>query len=48
MIKVLIVDDSPFFSELLKKRLSEYSGINVVGTAADPYEARYLPLNPTL
>ena len=50
MIKVLIVDDSPFFSELLKKRLSEYSGINVVGTAADPYEARdkILALEPDI
>jgi len=50
MIKVLIVDDSPFFSELLKKRLSEYSGISVVGTAADPYEARdkILDLEPDI
>lgn len=40
MIKVLIVDDSIMFTELLKKRLSEYDGISVVGTASDPYEAR--------
>ncbi|MBP0957057.1 MAG: chemotaxis-specific protein-glutamate methyltransferase CheB [Oscillospiraceae bacterium] len=40
MIKVLIVDDSLVFSELLKKKLSEYSGIKIVGTASNPYEAR--------
>ncbi|MGN1107155.1 MAG: chemotaxis-specific protein-glutamate methyltransferase CheB [Huintestinicola sp.] len=50
MIKVLIVDDSPVFSELLKKKLSEYSGIRIVGTAADPYEARdkILELEPDI
>ena len=40
MIKVLIVDDSIMFTELLRKRLSEQDGITVVGTAADAYEAR--------
>ena len=50
MIKVLIVDDSLVFSELLKKKLSEYSGIKIVGTAADPYEARdkILELEPDI
>lgn len=50
MIKVLIVDDSLVFSELLKKRLSEFNGIKVVGTAADPYEARdkILELEPDI
>lgn len=50
MIKVLIVDDSLVFAELLKKKLSEYSGINVVETASDPYEARdkILELEPDI
>lgn len=50
MIKVLIVDDSLVFSELLKKRLSEFNGIKIVGTASDPYEARdkILELEPDI
>lgn len=50
MIKVLIVDDSLVFSELLKKKLSEYSGIKIVGTASDPYQARdrILELEPDI
>lgn len=50
MIKVLIVDDSLVFTELLKKKLSDYSGIKIVGTAADPYEARdkILELEPDI
>ena len=50
MIKVLIVDDSLVFSELLKKRLSEFNGIKIVGTATDPYEARdkILELEPDI
>ncbi|MGN0638323.1 MAG: chemotaxis-specific protein-glutamate methyltransferase CheB [Huintestinicola sp.] len=50
MIKVLIVDDSMVFSELLKKKLSEYSGIKIVGTASDPYQARdkILELEPDI
>ncbi|MCM1523974.1 MAG: chemotaxis-specific protein-glutamate methyltransferase CheB [Ruminococcus sp.] len=40
MVKVLIVDDSVLFAGLLKNKLSAYSGINVVGTASNPYEAR--------
>lgn len=44
MIKVLIVDDSILFSTILKKKLSEYPDISVVGTASNPYEARDLIL----
>lgn len=40
MIKVLIVDDSVFMRELLEKGLSEDPNIEVVGSAADPFEAR--------
>lgn len=40
MVRVLIVDDSVLFSGLLKNKLSAYSGITVVGTASNPYEAR--------
>ncbi|MEJ6476033.1 chemotaxis response regulator protein-glutamate methylesterase [Pseudoalteromonas piscicida] len=42
MIKVLIVDDSPLIRGLLKEILSQAEGIEVVGTAEDPYEAREL------
>ena len=50
MIKVLIVDDSPFFSSVLKSRLSGIGGIEVVGTASDAYEARdkILSLSPDI
>lgn len=50
MIKVLIVDDSLVFSELLKKKLSEFNGIKIVGTASNPYEARdkILELEPDI
>lgn len=50
MIKVLIVDDSVLFSNLLKTKLSECSDIEVVGTASDPYEARdkILSLEPDI
>jgi two-component system chemotaxis response regulator CheB len=40
MIKVLIIDDSLFMRELLKKGLDEDPNLKVVGTAADPYEAK--------
>ncbi|TCT12133.1 two-component system chemotaxis response regulator CheB [Natranaerovirga pectinivora] len=39
-IKVLIVDDSLFFREFLKKNLSTDPHIEVVATATDPYDAR--------
>ncbi|MBP1545829.1 MAG: chemotaxis-specific protein-glutamate methyltransferase CheB [Oscillospiraceae bacterium] len=40
LVKVLVVDDSLVFAELLRKRLSEFNEITVVGTASDPYQAR--------
>jgi len=39
-IKVLIVDDSALIRHLLTELLSEDRGIEVVGTASDPYVAR--------
>jgi len=47
-IKVLIVDDSAVVRNVLSKRLNEYEGIEVVGTAPDPYIARdkIVALNP--
>lgn len=39
-IKVLIVDDSLVFREGLAKGISDDAGIEVVGTASDPYMAR--------
>ncbi len=39
-IRVLIVDDSALVCEILKDRLSNEPGIEVVGTAPDPYAAR--------
>ena len=39
-IKVLIVDDSALVRQLLSEILSSDPGIEVVGTAADPYIAR--------
>lgn len=38
-IKVLVVEDSRFFRELLVRNLNENSGIEVVATAKDAYEA---------
>lgn len=40
MIKVIIVDDSPVVRSLLQEILSSDPDINVVASAADPYEAR--------
>lgn len=40
MVRVLIVDDSSIIRQTLQTRLKEFSGIEVVGTAADPYAAR--------
>ncbi len=39
-IKVLIVDDSLVFRETIARGIGLDAGITVVGTAADPYEAR--------
>lgn len=39
-IKVLVADDSALFRELLKRGLDRDPAIEVVATAADPYEAR--------
>ena len=40
MIKVLIVDDSAVVRKVLTDELSKVDGIEVVGTATDPYVAR--------
>lgn len=47
-IKVLIVDDSMLFREALARELRKDSYIVVVGTAADPFDARdkIIALNP--
>ena len=39
-IRVLIVEDSILFRELLVKSLNADPGIEVVATARDPFEAR--------
>ncbi len=39
-VKVLIVDDSAIVRKILSKQLSQSRGIEVVGTAPDPYIAR--------
>lgn len=39
-IKVLVVEDSLFFRELLVKHLNKHPEIEVVASAADPFEAR--------
>lgn len=41
-VRVLVVDDSRLFREVLVKGLSKDAGIEVVGIAADPFEARDL------
>ncbi|WP_045860417.1 protein-glutamate methylesterase/protein-glutamine glutaminase [Teredinibacter purpureus] len=41
-VKVLIVDDSALIRALLNEVLSSHPGIEVVGAATDPYEAREL------
>ena len=47
-IKVLIVDDSAVVRKILTHELNKYQGVQVVGTAPDPYIARekILELNP--
>lgn len=42
LIKVLIVDDSILFREMLQQELEKITGIKVVGKAADPFEASRL------
>lgn len=39
-LRVLVVDDSPFMRELIKKGLEEDSMLEVVGLASNAYEAR--------
>jgi len=39
-IKVLVIDDSLLFREMVAQGLAKDSGIEVVGTAADPFMAR--------
>ena len=39
-IRVLVVEDSIVFRELLVQNLSKDPAIQIVGTARDPYEAR--------
>jgi two-component system chemotaxis response regulator CheB len=40
MIKVLIVDDSALIRQLMTEILNSASDIEVVGSAADPFQAR--------
>jgi two-component system chemotaxis response regulator CheB len=39
-IKVLIVDDSLLFRDVMKKGLRQFGDIEVIGVAADPFEAK--------
>ncbi len=39
-IKVLVIDDSALVREILTKGLSQDTGIEVIGSAVDPYSAR--------
>jgi two-component system chemotaxis response regulator CheB len=39
-IKVLVVDDSVVYRELLRNGLNQQEGMEVVATAVDPYDAR--------
>lgn len=50
MIKVLVVDDSAIVRKILSAELSKDGGIEVVGTAPDPFIARdkILTLNPDI
>lgn len=47
-IGVLIVDDSAIVRKILSQQLSQYRGIEILGTAPDPYIARdkIITLNP--
>lgn len=48
MVKVLVVDDSAIVRKILTQELSRHSGIEIVGTAPDPFIARdkILALHP--
>lgn len=48
MIKVLIVDDSPVFCEMVSRGITQDGRIEVIGTAGHPFEARdkILECNP--
>ncbi|MDR3294347.1 MAG: chemotaxis response regulator protein-glutamate methylesterase [Clostridiales Family XIII bacterium] len=48
MIKVLVVDDSMMFREMLARELRKDPALTVVGTATDPFDARdkIVALNP--
>jgi two-component system chemotaxis response regulator CheB len=41
-LKVIIVDDSALVCQVLTRELSRFDGIDVVGSACDPFEARRL------
>ena len=43
-IRVLVVEDSLVFRELLVQNLNKDEGIEVVAAARDPFEARYMIL----
>ncbi len=47
-VNVLIVDDSAIVRKILSRQLGQYKGIDVIGTAPDPYIARdkILALSP--
>lgn len=47
-VRVLVVDDSAIVRKILTQELNRHSGIEIVGTAPDPYIARdkILALNP--
>ena len=47
-IRVLIVDDSAIVRKILSRQLSQHRGIEVIGTAPDPYIARdkIVAMNP--
>jgi two-component system, chemotaxis family, protein-glutamate methylesterase/glutaminase len=47
-VRVLVVDDSAIVRKILAQELSRHSGIEIVGTAPDPYIARdkIVALNP--
>jgi len=47
-IRVLVVDDSAVVRKILARELNTKAGIEVIGTAADPYIARekIVALNP--
>jgi two-component system chemotaxis response regulator CheB len=42
MVRVLVIDDSAVVRKILTTELSKYPGIEIVGTAPDPYVARDL------